>query len=195
MPHSLLRNRWRENQEGRHRNSVAIVSGLGYDAAMGGSLHLQAWRMAKGQTLESLAVKSRLELSYLAEVEAGERDCKVSSVQIIAASLGISPSWLYGHPDDLYRILQLEDTEANEPSASGVITDAIDPVLERILRSVGRDRTLYALVTALLHSGDERLTRAAEVSLRSLVKEANRSSQAVVPWVTRPSGHFEPPSD
>lgn len=151
--------------------------------------------MAKRQTLESLAEKSGLEPSYLASVESGETDCTVSSVQAVAASLGIPPSWLYGHPDDLNRILQVEDSEENEPETSGVMADSIDPVCERILRAVGRDRTLYALVTALLQSGDERLIRAAEVSLRSLVKQANKATQALVPWLTRPSGHFEPPSD
>jgi transcriptional regulator with XRE-family HTH domain len=184
-----------EDRESQQNSSVAIGFGLGYDAAMSGSLFLQAWRMAKRQTLESLAEKSGLEPSHLAAVESGEGDCTVSSLQVIAASLGIPPSWLYGHPDDLNRILQSEDIGENEPDTSVVMADSIDPVFERILRSVGRDRTLYALLTALLQSGDERLTRAAEVSLRSLVKQANQATQALVPWLTRPSGHFEPPSD
>lgn len=183
-----------ENRESQQNSSVAMVFRLGYDAPMYGSLHLQAWRMAKRQTLEGLAEKSGLQLSYLAAVESGESDCTVSTVQAVAASLGIPPSWLYGHPDDLNRILQSEDEE-NELGTPGVQADSIDPVCERILRSVGRDRTLYALLTALLQSGDERLTRAAEVSLRSLVKQASQTTQALVPWLTRPSGHFEPPSD
>lgn len=172
-----------------------MVFQLGYDAAMSGSLYLQAWRMAKRQTLESLAEKSGMELSFLAAVETGEGDCTVSALQAIAGSLGIPPSWLYGHPDDLNRLLQSEDVEDDESGKARTIADSIDPVLERILRSAGRDRTLYALLTALLQSGDERLTRAAEVSLRSLVKQANQATQALVPWLTRPSGHFEPPND
>ncbi|MFO0729744.1 MAG: hypothetical protein U0361_01885 [Nitrospiraceae bacterium] len=51
---------------------------------------------------------------------------------------------------------------------------------------------MFVLVTALLQSGDPKLLRAAEVSLRSLVKQAK---QATVPWQSRPPGHFEPPSD
>lgn len=165
---------------------------LGYDASMSGPLHLQAWRVAKHHTLESLAEKSGVEPSHLSSVESGESDCTVSTVEALAASLGIPPSWLYGHPDDLNRIFQEEGEGVGMES---VIADATDPVLERILRSVGRDRTLFALMTALLQSGDERLIRAAEVSLRSLVKQANQATQALVPWLTRPSGHFEPPSD
>jgi transcriptional regulator with XRE-family HTH domain len=191
----LLSTQSQEAREIQQNSSVAMVFGLGYDAAMGGSVHLQAWRVAKRRTLESLADQSGLKPSYLAAVESGQSDCTVSVVQAVATSLGIPASWLFGHPDDLNRILQSEGAEDDEPSESGVITDSLDPVLERILRSAGRDRTLYALVTALLQSGDERLTRAAEVSLRSLVKQANQATQALVPWLTRPSGHFEPPSD
>ncbi|TKS60400.1 MAG: hypothetical protein EWM72_01438 [Nitrospira sp.] len=53
-------------------------------------------------------------------------------------------------------------------------------------------RSLYVLLTALIQAGDPKLLRAAEVSLRSLVKQ---SRQAAAPWQQRPSGHFEPPSD
>ena len=54
------------------------------------------------------------------------------------------------------------------------------------------DRSLYVLLTALMQAGDPKLLRAAEMSLRSLVKQ---SRQATVPWQQRPSGHFEPPND
>jgi hypothetical protein len=54
------------------------------------------------------------------------------------------------------------------------------------------DRSLYVLLTALMQAGDPKLLRAAEVSLRSLVKQAR---QATVPWQQHPPGHFEPPSD
>jgi transcriptional regulator with XRE-family HTH domain len=191
-PQSPLVDHWDRDPESQQNGSVAMVFRLRYDALMSSPLHLQAWRVAKHHTLESLAEKSGVEPAYLSAVESGESDCTVSMLQALAASLGIPPSWLYGHPDDLNRIFQEEDEEV---SAAGAMTDATDPVLERILRSVGRNRTLYAMIAALLQCGDERLIRAAEVSLRSLVKQANQTTQALVPWLTRPSGHFEPPSD
>jgi hypothetical protein len=67
-----------------------------------------------------------------------------------------------------------------------------DPVTHRILTGTRMDRSLYVLLTALMQAGDPKLLRAAEMSLRSLVKQ---SRQATVPWQQRPPGHFEPPSD
>ncbi len=67
-----------------------------------------------------------------------------------------------------------------------------DPVLDHILQGVQGERELYVLLTAILQSGDSKLVRAAEASLRSLAKQAR---QATLPWQSRPSGHFEPPSD
>jgi hypothetical protein len=65
-------------------------------------------------------------------------------------------------------------------------------VTDRILAGSRADRSLYVLLTTLMQAGDPKLLRAAEMSLRSLVKQAR---QATVPWQQRPSGHFEPPSD
>ena len=48
------------------------------------------------------------------------------------------------------------------------------------------------LLTSLLRHGEPKLLRAAEVNLRSLLKQARTST---VPWQNRPSGHFEPPND
>jgi len=68
----------------------------------------------------------------------------------------------------------------------------VDPVMERILLGAHQERELYVLLTVLLQSGEPKLVKAAEASLRSLVKQ---SRQASVPWQSRPPGHFEPPSD
>ena len=54
------------------------------------------------------------------------------------------------------------------------------------------DREMYVLLTSLLRHGEPKLLRAAEVNLRSLLKQARTST---VPWQNRPSGHFEPPND
>jgi len=70
--------------------------------------------------------------------------------------------------------------------------DSPDPVTERILRGSHTDREMYVLLTSLLLHGEPKLLRAAEVNLRSLLKQARTST---VPWQNRPSGHFEPPND
>ena len=67
-----------------------------------------------------------------------------------------------------------------------------DPVTGHILRGNRQSQELYVLLTALLQSGEPKLLRAAEVNLRSLVKQAKTTT---VPWQSRPPGHFEPPSD
>ncbi len=70
--------------------------------------------------------------------------------------------------------------------------DVPDPMTERNFRGNQTERDLHALLTALLRHGDPKLIRAAEVNLRSLLKQART---ATVPWQNRLPGHFEPPSD
>jgi hypothetical protein len=84
----------------------------------------------------------------------------------------------------------LIDPDEDGPGA-GQVTSA-DPVIERVLRAVHTDLEMYALLTAVLQSGDPKLMRAADASLRSLAKQAK---QPTVPWQSRPPGHFEPPND
>ncbi|HNO35452.1 MAG TPA: XRE family transcriptional regulator, partial [Nitrospira sp.] len=95
--------------------------------------------------------------------------------------------WLFIHPTELDLLCKDDEEGASLSTLTGA-----DPVLERLLLAAGHDRTLYVLLTALIQSGEPKLLRAAEVSLRSLVKQ---SKQATVPWQSRPPGHFEPPSD
>lgn len=147
---------------------------------------IQAWRHSKGISLERLAQTAGLPASELEGIEAGDVDPAVSTVESLAAALKIPPSWLFGHPtafDLLFRDPEGEGTDCH---------DHLDPVTERILSGSRMDRSLYVLLTALMQSAEPKLLRAAEMSLRSLVKQ---SRQATVPWQNRPSGHFEPPSD
>jgi hypothetical protein len=67
-----------------------------------------------------------------------------------------------------------------------------DPVIEQVLRNVDLEPEMYVLLSAIVQSGEPKLLRAAQASLRSLAKQAK---QPTVPWESRPSGHFEPPSD
>lgn len=164
---------------------VARVGLFGYDPPMPIGANIQAWRLSRRQSLTGLASKAGLPASTLESIENGEMDPPASLLEALAGALGIPPSWLYGDPRHL-ELLTDPDAEEAPPANS------IDPIVERILLSVGQDRNLFVLVTALIQSGDPRLIRAAEVSLRSLVKQ---SQQATVPWQSRPPGHFEPPSD
>jgi hypothetical protein len=106
----------------------------------------------------------------------------------MASALGVPPSWLHGDPKHLELLTADPDGETSDSPS----LDTVDPVIERILIGAHYERELYVLLTRLLQAGDPKLIRAAEVSLRSLVKQAK---QATVPWGSRPPGHFEPPSD
>lgn len=149
---------------------------------------IQAWRLARALSVEHLAGKCGMNPTALSAIEADELDPPASTLDSLAAALGIPPAWLFGDPKLLDLLFTTPDGDDQETPP----VDAVDPVLERILLAARQERSFYALLTALLQSGDPRLLRAADVSLRSLVKQ---SQQAAVPWQSRPPGHFEPPSD
>ncbi|HYL96935.1 MAG TPA: helix-turn-helix domain-containing protein [Terriglobales bacterium] len=155
---------------------------------MRNGIQIQAWRLSRGHSLDSLAAKAGLPNAYLESIESGRSDPAASTLEALAAALGVPTSWLYGDPEHLDLLFADPDGEVTPPAS----VNAIDPSLERILLAAHRNRTLYVLLTAILESGDSKLLRAAEVNLRSLVKQ---SKQAAVPWQSRPPGHFEPPSD
>ena len=150
--------------------------------------NVQAWRLYRKQSVETLAAKAGVPSSSLEAIESGELDPTVSTLEALAAALGVPPSWLHSDPKHLDLLMADPDGGASEP----LPTESVDPVTERVLLGTRQERGLYVLLTALLQSGDAKLLRAAEVSLQSLVKQ---SKQATVPWQTRPPGHFEPPSD
>jgi transcriptional regulator with XRE-family HTH domain len=150
--------------------------------------NIQAWRVSRGHSLMALAAKAGLPVDSLEAIETGQTDPSLSVMEAVAGALGVPPSWLHGDPKHLELLTADPDgEEAESPSP-----DSLDPVIERILVAAQHERELYVLLTRLLQAGDPKLIRAAEVSLRSLVKQAK---QATVPWGSRPPGHFEPPSD
>lgn len=152
--------------------------------------HLQAWRLSRGQPADVLARKADLPVATIEAIETGELDPPVSTLEALASALRVPVPWLFGNPKDFE--LLFEQSEEEREGGWPFQLDGVDPVTERILLGTRCDRTLYALLTALIQNGDPKLLRAAEVSLRSLVKQ---SRQATVPWQSRPPGHFEPPSD
>lgn len=147
---------------------------------------IQAWRVSRGQSLEDVAAGAHLSPIALEEIESECVDPSASTIESVAAALRIPVAWLFAHPTTFEALFERPEDE-HEMTPEGP-----DPITERILAGSRMDRSLYVLLTALLQSGEPKLLRAAEASLRSLVKQ---SKQATVPWQHRPSGHFEPPSD
>ena len=144
---------------------------------------IEAWRISRGYSVDDLAAELHLQPHLLEEIEAGEVDPSASLLEALAGALKIPPAWLFSHPTSFH--ILFDDPEEHTSSSP-------DPVIERILAGSRMDRSLYVLLTAIMQSGEPKLLRAAEVNLRSLVKQAK---QATVPWQNRPSGHFEPPND
>jgi len=147
---------------------------------------IQAWRLSKNQSLESLSASAGISTSLLEQIESEEIDPSAAILQALAAALRIPPGWLFESPQ-AFECLFNDGEDEEAPDAT-----CPDPLTERIVAGSRMDRSLYVLLTALVQASDPKLLRAAEVSLRSLVKQ---SRQATVPWQQRPSGHFEPPSD
>ena len=148
--------------------------------------NIQAWRLSKRQPLTALAEKAGLSVESLEAIEAGEFDPSASMLETLASAIGVPVSWLYGDPEHLERLLDAD--ERAESAQAG----EVDPVTERVLLGSREEHELYVLLTSILMSGEPKLRLAIEASLRSLAKQAK---QPTVPWQSRPSGHFEPPSD
>lgn len=157
-----------------------------YHRTMALGQQIQAWRISRGHSINDLAAESNLLPHMLEDIEADEVDPSASILEGLAAALKIPPAWLFSHPTSFHTLF--DDREEDESSTPA----GPDPVTERILAGSRMDRSLYVLLTAIMQSGEPKLLRAAEVNLRSLVKQAK---QATIPWQNRPSGHFEPPSD
>lgn len=147
---------------------------------------IRAWRLSKKVSLQSLSASAGISTAFLEQIESEEIDPSSSTLHAVAAALRIPPGWLFDSPQS-FDCLFSDGDNGDEPDSSRP-----DPLTERIVAGLKLDRSLYVLLTALIQTGDPKLLRAAEVSLRSLVKQ---SRQATVPWQQRPSGHFEPPSD
>jgi transcriptional regulator with XRE-family HTH domain len=155
-------------------------------AVMGMGTHIQAWRSSKGYSLDDLALETGISPQVIEEIESGDFDPSVSTLETLAAALKIPVAWLFTHPTMFQQLFQQDlDEDGGVPSGP-------DPVTQRILSGTKLDRSLYVLLTALVQSAEPKLLRAAEVSLQSLLKQ---SKQSPIPWLNRPSGHFEPPSD
>jgi len=166
---------------------LPLQPSIGYDFAMSIGPYVQAWRITRGHSVSALALKAAVSASMLESIESEGLDPAVSILQGLAAALEIPVSWLYTDPRHLDLL-----TDADDDTIGADHAHSVDPVIEQILRAARRDPEMYVLLTAILQNADPKLVRAAEASLRSLAKQ---SKQPTVPWQSRPSGHFEPPSD
>jgi transcriptional regulator with XRE-family HTH domain len=146
---------------------------------------IQAWRLSQGLSAEYLAAETGISLQALDEIESESLDPSTGTLERLATAMKIPVAWLFAHPSAFDLLFQ-------EPGERDERPEGPDPITERILTGSRMDRSLYVMLTALIQSGEPKLLRAAEMSLKSLVKQ---SKQSTVPWQNRPSGHFEPPSD
>jgi len=149
-------------------------------------LTIQAWRRDRCQSLTALATKAGIASEQLESIESGEIDPPASTIATLADAIGVPISWLF-HPPNSVKLLL---TDSDDETLDG--HESPDPITDRMLRGAQQDRELYLLLTTLLQEGDPKLLRAAKANLLNLVKQARRST---IPWQSRPSGHFEPPSD
>jgi transcriptional regulator with XRE-family HTH domain len=159
---------------------------FGYHHTVAIGSQIQAWRLSRGVSPEYLAAEAGISPQSLDEIEAESLDPSTATLERLASAMKIPVAWLFAHPK-AFELLFQEPSEDSDDRPIGP-----DPVTERILTASRMDRSLYVMLTALIQSGEPKLLRAAEMSLKSLVRQSKQSS---IPWQNRPSGHFEPPSD
>jgi transcriptional regulator with XRE-family HTH domain len=140
--------------------------------------------------VDELAAKTGLSVQFLDALETDDRHINLSTMKVVAQGLGIPAAWLHTDPAEFDLLFNDDDQERDSEGHSAPWQ--ADPLIARIREGSRGNRSLYALLTALLECGDAKLVRAAEVNLKSLLKQAR---QTALPWQSRPPGHFEPPSD
>src|SRR5689334_21528048 len=109
---------------------------------------LQAWRLSKNQSLESLSASSGISTCLLEQIELEEIDPSAGTLQALAAALRIPPGWLFDNPQSFACLFNDGDSEEGpDPSRP-------DPLTECILSGSRTDRSLYVLLTTLIQGGD-----------------------------------------
>ena len=169
-----------------HLRPLAGEPRLLYHCRMPIGALIQAWRLSRNQSIDALSKSAGISSAQLEEIETDRTDPSAATIESLAAALRVPPSWLFDTPKSFDCLFNESGDDEPPPP------ERTDPVTERILTGSRLDRSLFVMLTALMQAGDPKLLRAAEMSLRSLVKQ---SRQATVPWQQRPPGHFEPPSD
>ena len=150
--------------------------------------HLIQWCQAKGLSLADLSRQTGVAMTKLQNLQKGEWDPSLSVMTSIAQSLDIPVSWLHCDPGTIRRLWN--DPDEDNPELPDL--SSAEPIFQRIIQTSREYQDIFILLTSILHHGDPKLIRAAQVSLQSLLKQARPTT---VPWGSRPPGHFEPPSE
>lgn len=150
--------------------------------------HLSTWCQHKGFSLADLSRKAGVDLASLQNFQKGEWDPPLSTMTILAQALDIPVSWLHSDPRTIQRLWN--DPDDDNPTLPD--SSLSDPVFQRMIEVSREYQDIFTLLTSILHHGDPKLIRAAQVNLQSLLKQARPTT---LPWGSRPPGHFEPPSD
>ena len=165
-----------------------MLNSVGYDPPMLRELYLQQWCQYRQLTLAQLSDQTGIELQSLESIHNGSIDPSLSLLDLIAKELHIPTSWIHHDPYVIQRVWN--DTDEEEPELPK--DHSIDPIFERMIQIRREHPELFVLLTNLVHHGDPKLIRAAQVNLQSLSKQIRATT---LPWGSRPPGHFEPPSD
>lgn len=138
--------------------------------------------------MSELTEKTGAPITSLQSMQSGAQEISVSVLDTIAGHLNIPTAWLHYDPQAIQRLWNEPDEDHPEfpPHSS------FDPVFQRIIEASRQYQDIFVTLTSLLHHGDHKLIRAAQVSLQSLLKQARPTT---IPWGARPPGHFEPPSE
>lgn len=155
---------------------------------MSGKLYLQLWCEYRQLTFAQLSDHTGIELQNIESIEKQSIDPSLSLLDSMAKQLNIPTAWLHHDPRVIQRVWN--DTDEEEPELPK--DHAIDPIFERMIQVRHEHPELFVLLTNLVHHGDPKLIRAAQVNLQSLTKQIRKTT---LPWGSRPPGHFEPPSD
>lgn len=150
--------------------------------------HLGQWCQTRGLSLADLSQQTGVPLTNLQDFQKGNWDPPLSIMTLIAQSLNVPDAWLHNDPRTLLRLWN--DPDEDNPELPN--TSSPDPLFQRIIQTSRDHQDLFVLLTSLLHHGDPKLIRAAQVNLQSLFKQVRPTT---VPWGSRPPGHFEPPND
>jgi transcriptional regulator with XRE-family HTH domain len=152
--------------------------------SLGGNI--QRWRKKQRRSTAEVEQRAGLAPDALDAIEADETDPPASMLAAIAGAIGIPTPWLHASPDQIDALFDSDADDSPDPARS------VDPVTEQILKAQSNKRELFALLATLIVHGDSKQLRAAELNLRSLIKETRRSP---IPWENRQPGNFEPPND
>ena len=144
--------------------------------------HIQAWRRARGNSVTALAKKSGVSLTDIEAIEAGEIDPPVSVLEALAAGLSIPPGWLYSTPTAVKRVLEDPDEENDD----WLKVDSPDPLLERMIWANQDQRELFALLTALLQSGEAQTSSRSRSQPPELGQTSQDSHSTLAKAHTRP---------